>query len=79
MEVFKGEILPSVREQHWVDLKDLKVQKVENDTSKNENLDSAFGGIFPEEVAELQEKDDDYLRAMNIVPVTYAINCVLEG
>jgi hypothetical protein len=41
-----------------------------------ENLDSLFCGIFPEEVAQLKEQDDEYLRAVHIVPVMPSFICL---
>ena len=59
---------------NWLELKELKVRGNLRPTTGN--LDSVFCGIFPEEVAELQLKDDEYLKKVNIVPVMPAVTCL---
>ena len=40
------------------------------------NLDSVICGIHPDEIAELRKEDDEYLKAVNIVPVMPSITCM---
>lgn len=40
------------------------------------NLGSQFCGIFEEEVVELRKKDDEYLQAVNLVPVRSSMMCL---
>ena len=46
--------------KHWVDLKEVHVRiEVQK---HSEDLESVICGIFPEEVAELRQKDEEILR-----------------
>ena len=59
---------------HWVGLKELRVEDTIQEPT--ENFDCVFCGVFPEEMAELRQKDEDFLRRVNIVPVMPAITCL---
>ena len=61
-------------EQVWSSLSSLERLKVKMAISSRENFDAQFCGIYPEEAKLLQGKDQDYLRAVNIVPPFPAIN-----
>ena len=58
----------------WPMLKNVKV--FEFDLDNETNLDAQFCGIHAEEAAELQEKDEEYLNMINIVPIRPAVTCL---
>ena len=60
--------------KHWVNLKKLEIgRKVVHGAG---NIESFICGIFPEEVADLRKKDEEFLKRVNIVAIMPSITCL---
>ena len=57
---------------NWADLEELEIRE-ELYPNSSVNHDAEFCGIHPQEVRELQKKDENFLRAVHIVPIQPSI------